>query len=159
MADAAADELDLIEVSIVGMPLDLFTRAQEHQEGINREFALINAGDWEPPARLQQLISELEEQFEAFTARPTAEREAAMQRREPTVDLRYHVPALAREAALQLGQLLDEVDDYCRRGQLLSMAMSDELVVFRRWFLAQFVDQIEGKPAVSWQQWRERRPA
>ena len=47
--------------------------------------------------------------------------------------------------------MLEEADDYCRRGDhLLTLATPEEERRFRRWFIGEFVDQIEGKPPTPW---------
>lgn len=144
----------MVSVRVVGLPLDLYVRSQEHHEGLVREFALISAGEWEPPGRLRQLIEDLRARFEGFLSQPTGEREAALARGDQTVDLTYHVPAIAGEACIQLDRLLDEVDEYCRRGQLLTLETPAELVSYRRWFLRQFIDQVDGRPPTPWPQWQ-----
>lgn len=54
-------------------------------------------------------------------------------------------------ASKSLGAMLDEADEFCRQGKhLLTLAADEELVRFRRWYLAQFIDQAEGKPPVAW---------
>lgn len=66
------------------------------------------------------------------------------------MDLTLLVPAAARGAAVELMGLLEEADDYCRRGELLTLATSPELVAFRNWYLGQVVEQIDGRPPTPW---------
>ena len=52
---------ELVEIRIIGMPLDVYQRSGEHHDGLLREFALLAAAD-DPgehvPARLVALAEE-----------------------------------------------------------------------------------------------------
>lgn len=150
--------LDLHRVRLVALPLDVMARAQEQHEGLLREFALIANPhpntDYDVPRRLLDVATALRERFAAFTAEPNALIERAMQRGDRSIDTQMQLPAEAREAALSLAALLEEADDYCRKGELLTLATPPELVTFRRWYLGQIVDQIEGAAPVAWPTWR-----
>ena len=52
----------------------------------------------------------------------------------------------------QLGALLEEVDDFCRSGQhLITLATPPESLAFRRWYLNEFIAQMERhEPPVPW---------
>jgi anti-anti-sigma factor len=78
------------------------------------------------------------------------------------VPLEYRLPPAAADASRRLGELLDEVDDYCRaRGHLLTLVPPDDAVAYRHWFLGEFIGQIGGAEPVPWPQHREqtRRPS
>ena len=47
--------------------------------------------------------------------------------------------------------MLDETDEFCRDGTLLTLQADDDVVAFRRWYLREVVDQIAGRPARPWQ--------
>jgi hypothetical protein len=64
----------------------------------------------------------------------------------------FRVPAAAKDAAINLGRLLDEADEYCRRGDLLTLATPSDTLAFRRRYLEEFVRQIDGAPARPWQE-------
>ena len=152
---------DLLEVAIVGLPIELQRRVAEHHDELMREFALILARrpDHRVPARLLELVAELNARFGAFTAGTQSELAAADRRGDETVDLVYRVPPEVSLAAVRLGRLLDEADDYCRAGDLLTLATPAELLDFRRWFLEEFVRQSSGGPARPWNEWRAGRGA
>jgi hypothetical protein len=51
--------------------------------------------------------------------------------------------------------MLDEADEYCRRGEhLLTLETPPELVRFRRWYLQEFVNQIAGAAPEPWPDYR-----
>jgi hypothetical protein len=54
--------------------------------------------------------------------------------------------------------MLDEADEFCRRGRhLLTLETPPELVVFRKWYLQEFIDQIErGAEPTAWPEFRRQ---
>ncbi len=141
----------LVPVRILGLPLDVYRRASEHTDELLREFALIQEDDSEHvPARLLALIDELHLRFAAFTQGQTLAMQEAMARGDTEIDLLYEVPREASEGAARLADLLDEADDFCRAGDLLTLAALPETLAFRRWFLEEFVLQIDGRPPRPW---------
>jgi hypothetical protein len=144
----------LLEVRLLGLPLQVWQRTQEHVDGLLREFALIAQDDEAraaTPGRLLALVQELSAGFGSFSEAQVIEMQAALARGETEIDMTYQVPAAAAPAAQQLGDMLDEADDYCRRGDhLLTLATPDEELRFRRWFISEFVDQLGGAPPTPW---------
>jgi hypothetical protein len=43
-----------------------------------------------------------------------------------------------------------EADEYCRTERLLTVERSPRVRAFTAWYLAQFVDQIDGAAPVAW---------
>ncbi len=60
------------------------------------------------------------------------------------------MPPEVAAAARRLGDLLDEADEFCRSGHLLTVATQPESVAFRRWYLGEFQRQIDGHPPGPW---------
>lgn len=152
---------DLVEVSILRLPVGLWQRAQEHSDALMREFALMAADpqaaadERHVPRRLLELMRELEAGYAGFTGEQETQLADAMARALPEVDLQYRVPGDAGLAARRLGELLAEADRYCSAGQhLLTLASPPDVVRLREWFLGQFVDQPQGRPAVAWPDYR-----
>ncbi len=142
----------LVEVHLLELPVGLWERGQEQHEALQREFALAAADPEDVPARLLDLMAALQQRFGDTTSEQEEQLMAAAEAGVPTLaDLVYRVPAEAAEAAQQLGRMLDEADDHCRRGDhLLTLAADPELVRFRWWFLDAMTDQCEGRPPVPW---------
>ena len=141
---------DLVTVRIVGLPVAIHRRAAEHDDTLRRELALVRAGrEADAGARLVALSDELESRFRGFTAAQTAQLAAADA--DGVIDLVYELPPDAADAADRLGALLDEVDELCRVGELVTVCAPPELVVYRRWLLDEFVGQIrEGREPRPW---------
>jgi hypothetical protein len=148
-----------LPVRILGIPLPLIDRARQHQESLEREFRLIALSDPDDTshvtARLLALVAELEDRFGSFSRTQTAELDAALARGDATIDLEFLVPEAAQAASWRLSDLLDEADEYCRDGELLTLATPDDCVELRRWYLGEFVTQIAGASPTAWDQ-RER---
>lgn len=54
---------------------------------------------------------------------------------------------------MRLADLLAQADDYCRQGELLTVAPPADAVAFRQWFLGEFASQIDGAPPRPWPQY------
>ena len=145
---------ELVEVRLLQLPLQVWQRTQEHVDGLLREFALIAQDDEvraATPGRLLALVQQLTAGFGSFSEAQRIAMEEALARGESEIDLTYQVPPAAAGAAQQLGDMLDEADEYCRRGDhLLTLATPEEELRFRRWFISEFVDQLGGAPPTPW---------
>jgi hypothetical protein len=153
--DLPEDNGDIVEVRLLRFPLPLWARAREHHDELMREFALLALSS-EParrdvPARLQALIDALGRQYGAAVEVSNVERDRAWRRGEAACDLVYRVPRSARHACVQLSAMLDEADRFCRAGHdLLTLAAPPDIVAFRRWYLDEFVRQIDGQEPTPW---------
>ena len=149
-------EAELVNVVLLGFPLDVYQRAQEHADGLIREFALIaqdRQGDnaVSLPARLIAIIDTLTTRYGAIGSGPESARDAAIDRGERVMDLHYRVPPSVAEASRLLGAVFDEADEYCLAGEhLLTLASPPEALAFRRWFIDEFIRQIAGASATPW---------
>jgi hypothetical protein len=151
----------LVEVQVLGLPLHLAREGQEHFDELTREFLHLANSDEsvrrDVPGRLLALSDDLRARFAAFTDSNTALIDEATERGDERIDLTFHVPAEAGPAAAQLAALLDEADDYCRRGSyLLTLQTPPGALRYRQWYIAQFVDQIAGSPPVPFPEWDAR---
>jgi hypothetical protein len=152
----------LVDVHVVGFPLDVYAAASEHHEALTREFRLVAYGERQGtaegsvPARLLTLVDELTGRYAGLTGQQDATRDRARAEGRAEVDLHFRLPPDVREACLALGSMLDEADEFCRSGDLLTLATPPELVLFRRWYLGEFVCQIDGEPPEPWRVFRDR---
>lgn len=150
---------ETVEVHILQLPLDVFARVDERMDGLMREFTLIAAseakgGEAHVPRRLMALIEELQRDYSSLTTNQEAQLRDASGAGDDTIDLVYHVPAEVSEACARLDEALDAADEYCRAGEhLLSLAPDPDELAFRRWYLGEFVRQIDGHPPRPWPQW------
>lgn len=147
---------DLVEVRLVRLPTDVHRAAAEHGDELRREFTLLRAqqqdrSSGDVPDRLLALIGDLEARFSGFTEETEQELEDAIDRGAETVDLVFRVPPGAAAAAVQLGAMLDDADEYCRRGDaMLTLATPPAALAYRRWYLEEFSRQLDGLPPRPW---------
>jgi hypothetical protein len=149
---------DLADVHLLGLSTAAFQHASAHHDELFREFALIRSGEPSEspnvPARLLALLDELDQRFGSFSVGPSSEIEAAVARGDETVDVTYRVPPETREAAIRLSELLTRADEFCRQGELLTVAPPPDAVAFRNWFLREFAVQIAGAPPTPWAEYK-----
>src|SRR4051812_48403301 len=113
----ATDE-GLVTVRLLGLPLPVLARAQEHSDELIRELTLVGEqmrqqGDHAGlPARLVTLVEQLTAEYSAFTGEQEQQLAEATAAGRPTIDLDYRVPASTAAAARALEVILDEADDY-----------------------------------------------
>jgi anti-anti-sigma factor len=136
---------ELVVVELLGLPLAVLNRASDHNSTLVRELALVHTADESgtAPARLLWLSQHLDQRYAAFNTAPRQRLQKAIEGDETHVDVHYEVPAHAAVAAAELSEALDEVDDYCRNGDLLTLVTPPEALSFRRWLLGEFVSQIQ----------------
>jgi hypothetical protein len=156
---------ELHPVRMLQLPVQVWAASQEHHDELLREFALMTAGlderDGESapvPVRLLRLVEQLTASFAGSSDEQEAHLFAAAARGDEVVDvLEFALPEAAGPACVQLEQLLDEADDYCRAGHhLLTLATPEEIRLFRSWYLGEIRDQVAGAGPVPWPDYRAR---
>lgn len=144
---------DLVEFHLLGVPIPLHERAFAHMEELQREFALIQQAEPDDefvPARLRQVIQDLEDRFGGLGDEPSAVLRSAADRDLEEVDVVYQLPIEAGEASSELLVLLRDADAYCQAGELLTLATPPDELAYREWFLGEFIRQARGEPPQSW---------
>ena len=149
-------EDELIVVRLLELPVALHYRTTQHIDDLQREFSYITAEPGSVPQRLLALAQQLGADFGRFGEGPNATLRAAATAGAEAVDILYPLPAPAAVAARTADQMLDEADEFCRSGELLTVAAEEDTLSYRRWFFGEVADQIEGKPPCPWPQWRDR---
>jgi hypothetical protein len=150
------------------LPVQVWAASQEHHDELLREFALMTAGhdDREAeappvPVRLLRLVEGLTGSYAGSSEEQRARLFAAAARGDEVMEvLEFSLPEAAGPACVQLAQMLDEADDYCRAGRhLLTLATPEELRLFRSWYLGQVREQLSGAPPEPWPDYRARARA
>lgn len=140
-----------LEVHIRALPLQLWARSQQAHDELFRELALAEIGRLtetsDVPKRLADLIDHLQQGYAGFTAANEQLLAESHARGEVAIDLTYRLPSTAVDGVIALDGMLDEADEMCRsEGMLLTLAMPDDVLRFRRWFLYEFLRQADGLP-------------
>lgn len=151
MTSAPIPMTRLVDVPLLCIPVPLWARTQEHTDELVREFTLIAAQlrqQPEPPGvplRLVGLVEALTAEYSGLNTDRENRLADAASRGVAEIDLIYRVPPQAADASRRLQESLDEADAYCAAGEhLLTLATPAELRRFRRWFLDEFINQLDG---------------
>jgi hypothetical protein len=143
-------------VRLLGVPVDLYLEASRHTAEIVREFALISFGERSGvnehvPDRLLELVTELRQRHRRSTDAIRARFEEAAQAGQTAVDLELPADDEAADITERLTDLLDAADEFCRSGDLLTLASSPDVVAWRHWWRDQVLRQVrEGADPTAW---------
>jgi hypothetical protein len=134
--------------------LPLLRESIEHQRELMREFALIRFSDdaakLDLPTRLLEVVERHRSEYAALgLPRPSGVQDAIASGA-THVDLEMALPRGAAAAARELLDTFVEADEFCQRGELLTLAAPPEVVAFRAWFLGEIVCQLAGEPPQPW---------
>jgi hypothetical protein len=147
----------LAEVVLLQLPVPLWSRSQQLFDELMREFALATSqaddgDDHHVPAKLTRLIDDLQARFGGGSSEQEDQLHGAAAAGQEVIDrLVFTVPVEAGPATVELGDMMDAADQYCREGRhLLTLAAPEEVVAFRHWYLAEFARQIAGRAPVPW---------
>lgn len=147
----------MARIEVLELPVELWRRTQEHSDELIREFMLIATEEREDqerhevPQQLLTVIDELTQRYAGFGEENEARLAAAAERGVASIDLVYDLPVDVGNDVRRLGDVLDQADEFCRRGEhLLTLATPPDQVRFRRWFLDEMSRQIAGHSATPW---------
>ncbi|HTX63856.1 MAG TPA: ATP-binding protein [Acidimicrobiales bacterium] len=155
-SDPEDDAVESPDVQALAVPLEVYLEAEQHDDAVIRELTLIvqsasSPSGLEVPPRLLELAREVTSAFADLGDGVRAQAEEAARRGERTVDLHLSVRHQGWERLLRVVDLLDEVDRWCERGELLTLASPPRLRRFRAWYREQVVDQMHGLAPRPWE--------
>lgn len=150
--------MDTVTVHILGLPVDLAERAQEHHDGLAREMTLIALGlshggsaESALPSRFLEVVSSVTHDVSPFRAVREHRMADARAAGEESVDIVYEAPVAIAAAVERLRGLQAEVDGYCRQGgYLLTLETPADVLAYRTWLFDEFTGQIGGRPPRRW---------
>ncbi len=140
-------------VRVLAIPLEVYRRNSEHGEALRRELAFIEhvRDPTGAPVRLFSLGIELLGRYGGLTVVQDATLVEALAAGDESVDLDYHLPAEMADAIEHLAAMFDELDDFCREGDLLTLVTPPELLAYRRWYLGEMIEQLRtGREPRRW---------
>ena len=153
------DADELVDVHLLDLPVALMIAVQERSDDLGREFSHIVSTDLDAvPARLTSLSQHLQGRYGAFLRPLQQQLDEAADRGESSIDITLTVPRSVRGSIARLWALLTEADEYCRAGDLLTLAPTPDMLTLRQWYLTQFIDQIDGAEAVPFSKYVESPP-
>jgi hypothetical protein len=151
--------LYVARIVLLGFPVSLGLRARQHREALLREFAIIAMGGGERadvPKRLLEIAAESDERYGGLNPEADAAVDLAIANRVPAIDLELSFPDRIGADTAETMNVLLEVDEYCRTGDLLTTVPDEAIKLFWIWFLGEFVRQINGVRPMPWPQFARR---
>ena len=130
-----------------GVPVDGYLELQAHNDALFRELELISIElEADDDTRVASPLADLVDQlYRRFRGQRDSYRDvvaAAQARGERTVELETSAPAAAASAARSYLALLEQADELCRSGLLLTPEPSAHVWRLRRWFVEQMIAQL-----------------
>ena len=146
-------------VCLLGVPVDLFLRSAQHADDVVRELWLMALTHGQSAhADYTRLADEADACAGEGAELRNATVEHVLRARaagRKTVDLELVVPVATAQRTLDWDSLLDEMDNLCEQGVLLSLSSAGEVQQFRRWYVGEIVRQIQhGQPPTAYREWR-----
>lgn len=144
---------DLHRIELRNFPVPLADRARQHRDALLREFAFIEAEGRRDTAlarRLLDLAADSDARYAELNPDTDARVEDALRRGVDRIDLVLAVPSEMKRHIRDAVPVLLEVEQYCREGELLTLAMSADLGAFWRWYLGEIVRQLDGEAPIEW---------
>lgn len=142
---------DMIEIELLGFPVELFVHLRAHFYELGRELRLLALDDPQRyPLAVRYASSVLRAEFERRQVLGLDELERAIEAGAETADLRYRIPASAPKSMADLGTLLDQIYETFAGDGMLALDPPPELVALQRWYLGEFRAQGAGEPPTRW---------
>jgi hypothetical protein len=142
---------DMLEVRLLGMPVELFSHLRRHFNELGRELRLLalSEPDRYPLAvEFSDLFLQVEYERRQVAGLDVLDR--AMDEGGGTVDLTYLTPPTAPATMARLRQVLDQVHTQLSGRVLLSVPPPRELIALQDWYLGEFARQGAGEQPVRW---------
>ena len=140
------------EIRLIDYPVLLAAEQQQQTAEMMREFQLIILGEPETHVlnEVVEFATTMWADWGAALTGPREELERAIAAGEPYTELRYPVRPDSRASILRYARLMERADDYCRSGELISLAATPDVHALRRWLVEEFVRQHDGEPPRPW---------
>jgi hypothetical protein len=146
-------------ISMLGFPVRLGLQARQHRESLLREFAIIASRGGEAadvPKRLLEISLESDEIYTASNQEVDDAVDRALARGLDFIDIELTVPDRIGEDTADTVNLLAEVYEYCRSGDLLTTLPTPVVSAYWIWVFGELVRQSNGLPPSSWASFEER---
>jgi hypothetical protein len=153
---APEDQGEHITVHLLNFPLQVYAKAREHHDELLREFALLalsppkDRPGHHVPQQFLDLVNTLGVRYAGIGGSTDAIRDESIARGDHAMDLTYEVPRSVGPAMQEFRSLLEQADEYCRDGQMLTMALAPLERDFLWWFIDEFSNQANDLPPTPW---------
>ena len=148
----------VVNIRLLGVPLELRRRVMEHLEEVLREVQLLAASETDSTGRsviqrLARLRHDWPQRYRQLSVDVRRRLDSAAESGMATVDVTYYADREVVDVMVAMEQLFDELEELCRTGRLLTLAEPPDCAVYRRWVLGQYIDQLAGHAPIAWQEW------
>lgn len=138
-------------------PLRVWARSRQHGDEVMREFTLMLEGErsgqttLDVPKALVDLAHVFTTRFGPLLDQLYAAREAALAQGRDRMDSEVALVPGTPELLARVRQVMDDVDEFCRSGELLTLARDPADRALFDWTTAELVAQYEGREPTPWQ--------
>jgi hypothetical protein len=123
----------------------LHIRSRDHYEAVRREAQLLSLAPEAAPARLEELIQQLSQQFPRSPVDDVADQ--AYLAKEPSFAVRFDLPdklvPVALDACDQIEELLDEIDHWADSDGVQLLEAPEDVKRYRKAYLGQVRAQLQ----------------
>jgi hypothetical protein len=145
------DPADMLEIRLLGMPVELFAHLRRHFNELGRELRLLALSEPERyPLAVEFSETFLQVEYERRQAAGVEALDEAIQDGGATVDLTYRAPRTTPATMQRIGELLRQVYDQLSGSVLLSVPPPEDLIALERWYLGEFSRQAAGEQPERW---------
>ncbi len=143
-------------VRLLNYPVRRGLRQQQYSDELLRELSLLmigrryRPGEMHAPQKLIEIIDVMLSRYSAMISSASERRAAAYERGDVVMTLEYPAPPEMRAIVVAFADTMDQVDQFCAAGDLLTLASPPELVELRRWTVSEFLRQCDGEEPRPW---------
>jgi len=146
-----ADPSTLVDIELLGMPVELFSHLRRHFNELGRELRLLAISDGDRyPLALEFAETYLQVEYERRQVRGLDVLDQAIADGLEAVDLHYAAPPTAPATMDRLRDLLQDVYDQLTGKVLLSVRPPAVLIEVQQWYFGEFRRQGKGEAPVRW---------
>jgi len=146
-------------IVMLDYPVRLGLQARQHRESLLREFAIIASRGGEAadvPKRLLEISMQSDEIYATSNREVDDAVDRALSRGLDYIDIELTVPPRLGDDAGETVNLLAEVYEYCRTGDLLTTIPPPAVSLYWIWLFGEFVRQSNGLPPSTWKGFETR---
>lgn len=142
---------DMLEIQLLGMPVELFSHLRRHFNELGRELRLLALSEPDRyPLAVEFSALFLQVEYERRQVAGLDVLDRAMDEGGGTVDLTYRTPPTAPTTMARLHRVLDEVHRQLSGRVLLSVPPPRDLLALQDWYLGEFARQGAGEQPARW---------
>jgi hypothetical protein len=146
-----ADPATLVDIELLGMPVELFAHLRQHFNELGRELRLLAISDGDRyPLATDFAEAYLQVEYERRQVVGLDVLDRAIADGLESVDLLYSAPPTAPATMDRLRNLLRRVYDELTGKVLLSVRPPDVMIEVQRWYFGEFRRQAEGEAPLRW---------